>query len=658
MEAFQQEVLDYLDSQVFIIEEHMTSKKEYKKWVDEIYDMIKKGFEIKEFRTHPVHFKFQRESETLTLEFRHFLTNLMIWEGFMRLEMQSEMNKTHILDCTNITEDTLCDYFNEKIVKVAKKRLPRTKKGMVKLNHIMDDITFNLSRISTDFNIILGLSVDIYSLIDLARKNERFNEIINTKIDEDMQPSEIEHMLDNLMNEETQILIENDNCLTPFLSAKSGIKTKQLREFSINGGLKPNLYGNTIPIPINSNFLVGGLKNIVDYVIDGKGGRKAAIMSKQQMGISGHFASTVILLSSGVCFSHNEDCGTLYPIRIFIDSMFTLKKFIGRYYKRYMSDKEYKLLTFADKDLINTEIYVRSPITCADEKGVCKMCYGSLYDVNKDLVSPGALSAIKITMPISQDVLSSKHLLTTNSVPIEFNEEFYNYFKISSNYIMIDDSIEDELDNYSLIIANEDLILVSEFDENEYNHFAHQFYVSDKDGNMTLIKEVNDNSLYLDKNVFKAMKVHSTYREIKFSKIFEFEKLFVVEIRNNELTKPLYEIKSLLDLKSNPNRSDIDTMTNMMIKLMQDSRINLPSIHMEMIISPLVRCNENILLRPNFASYGAENYTILTVKDALEHHPSSIIGISFQQLKRQLTKQAMTYNKTSKSIFDQLYKAF
>lgn len=658
MEVFQQEVLDYLDSNIFIIEERMCSKKEYRAWLDDIYEMIKKGFEIKEFRTHPVKFRFQSDSELLTLEFRHFLTNLMVWEGFMRLEMQSELNKSHILDCTDITEGSLCNYFNEKIIKPAKLRLPKTKRAMIRLNHIMDDITFNLSRISTDFNIILGISVDIYSLIDLAMKNERFNEIINTKISEDMQPSEIENYLDGLMEEETEILSTHENCLQPFLSAKSGIKTKQLREFSINGGLKPNLYGNTIPIPINSNFLVGGLKRIVDYVIDAKGGRKAAIMSKQQMGISGHFASTVILLTSGVTFSHNDDCGTLYPIPVFIDSMFTLNKFIGRYYKIHLTDKEYKVLTKQDRHLINNQIFVRSPITCADEKGVCKMCYGELYNVNKDLVSPGALSAIKITMPISQDVLSSKHLLATNSIPIEFNEEFYQYFKVNSNYIVIDDGLEDKLDEYSMIISNEDLIMLSEFDENEYNHFVYQFYITNKKGDMIQIKEANNNALYLDKNVFSAMKTHKTYREIKFTKIFEFDKVFVVEIRNNELTKPLYEIKSLLDIKSNPYREDIPTMVNKMIALMQDSRINLGFVHMEMIISALVRSVNNNLERPNFGSYCTDDYTILTVKDALEHHPSPIIGISFQQLKRQITKQAMTYSKSSTSIFDQSYKVF
>ena len=400
------EILEELDSRIFIIEDYMKTKKTYNDFLEKIYDYVKAGFEEREFRTFPVKFKFRRdEVEPYQLELRHFLVNLMLWEPFRKLELIEEMDASFIYDCTNITEDTLANYIDEKIIENAKITLENDDKGLSKIGRLPADVIYNLSRISTDFNLILGVSFDVYSFIKLAKENERFNEILNTKVDENLQPAEIEVILDNLMDEEVEILRTEDNCLKPMLSANVGIKHKQLREFSINGGTKPDLYGNTIPIPINSNFLINGLNNIENYTIDAMGGRKAAVMSKMKMGSAGHFATTVILLSSSIHFSHEDDCNTLFPIPVFIKNIKFLNKFVGRYYKKDPNDAQYRLLKKSDIDVIGTIIYVRSPITCACKDGVCRTCYGKLYDVNKDLESPGGYSATKLMRPVSQDYL-------------------------------------------------------------------------------------------------------------------------------------------------------------------------------------------------------------------------------------------------------------
>lgn len=655
-----QEIIEALEKKVYIVDEMMISKKKYHNWIETIYDYIKAGFEFEELRRCPVHFKFHDEDiEILSLALPNFLTNIMIWEAFMRFDTVIKMNKSYIVDARNITANSLYGYFNEKII-IPSRHMVSNKK----MNRIMHDITYNLSRISTDFNMILGISISMNSFISLAKESPRFNEIINTKIPEDMQPSEIESYLNDLMHEEMDILSKTDNCLRPMIEAQVGIKDKQLREFSVNGGTKPDLYGNTIPIPINSNFLVGGLQNTENYAIDAMGGRKAAIMSKTMMGISGHFATTVILLASSVKFSGEDDCGTLYPIPIYIRNIQMLYKFVGRYYKESLRDKDYKVIRKADQHLIGKAIYVRTPTTCACKNGVCKTCYGHLYEINKDLASPGAFSAIKVTMPVSQDILSSKHLLATTSTKIEFNEDFNKYFKISSNYIIIQEDDELDLSQYTLVIKDDDLKVISEFDENVYNHYVRKFYVKEK-GNDDLVEitELNENNLYIDKDVFKDMKKKTGRREIALDKI-DSDRIFVIEIKNNELTKPLYDIMDLLDKKEKPTedgpkyKTDIQTMLTRMNELMIQSKINLQSIHAEMILYSLIRTKNNILERPDFSTYGAYEYDIVTVKDALENHASPIIGISFQYLKRQLTKRPLTYTKASESVLDPLFKEY
>jgi len=260
-------IISELSNKIFIISNLMATKKDYKANLELFYDYLKRGFEVKELRTCPVYFKFSdKEGEQIhTLQLRHFLTNYMFWSPMMKLGYIDRLNESYIVDCSKISADYIKSYVDRKIVLPFRKIISNTK-----MNKVIADMIHNLSRISTDFNMILGLSINIETFIDVSERIPRFNEIIRTVIPDGLQPTEIESLLDDLMHEQVAIL-ENDpvgNMLQPILKSGAGIKHKQLAEFAISGGLKPDLSGNTIPHPINSNFIVGGLSNITNYYID------------------------------------------------------------------------------------------------------------------------------------------------------------------------------------------------------------------------------------------------------------------------------------------------------------------------------------------------------------------------------------------------------
>jgi hypothetical protein len=277
-----EDIIQSLENKIFIISDVMVDKKTFNTTFETVYDYLKQGFEIKELRTCSVYFKFSnKEGELIhTLQLRHFLTNLIFWQPLMRFDQVDKLDDSYIFDCTKLSSKTIKSYIDNKIIPF-KSIIDNTK-----MNKIIHDLIFNLSRISTDFNIILGLSINTETFIDLANRNPRFNEIIRTKLNDGMQPSEIEDYLDRLMDEEIHILRTDlgNNMIKPILNSGSGIKYKQLAEFSINGGLKPDLNENTIPVPINSNFIVGGLSNVTNYFLDSIGGRKSVIMNKTVMG--------------------------------------------------------------------------------------------------------------------------------------------------------------------------------------------------------------------------------------------------------------------------------------------------------------------------------------------------------------------------------------
>lgn len=262
-----QVIINKFHDNLYIIEKEMEDSKQYKSFIETHFNYLRAGFEHKELRECPVHFKFHTNDTIIhSLQLRHFFTNLIFWEPLIVLDSVEYLDNTFIVQSNMISSKYIKNYIDTKIV------IPyRNKVSNKKLNRIIHDLIYNLSRISTEFNILLGMSMNIESFMNVANNNPRFDEIIRTKFDPSMQPSEIEAELHKLMKEEIQILMNEDNVLRPMLRSGTGIKDKQLSEFSINMGMKPSLEGNTIPIPINSNLVVGGLGSITGYYIDALG---------------------------------------------------------------------------------------------------------------------------------------------------------------------------------------------------------------------------------------------------------------------------------------------------------------------------------------------------------------------------------------------------
>jgi len=650
-----QEIILGVSNKLFIVSEILENKDTFNRTHEMIYDYLKQGFEHEALRKCPVHFKFfDRDGEIIhTLQIRHFLTNLIFWEPIMRLKAVEHIDSSYIIDPTQLTSDLIKSYIDDKIVIPFRRHV-----NNVKLNKALHDLIFNLSRISTDFNILLGLSINMETFIDVANKNPRFNEIIRTKIPDGMQPKDIENMLDGLMNEQISILCQEDNFLKPILLSGTGIKHKQLSEFAINGGLKPDLDGNTIPTPINSNFIVGGLNNITNYYIDSLGGRKSVIMNKTVMGRSGHFARKVMLLVSGIKLSHEEDCGTVHSVEFEIKTKRHLEKLIDRYY-RLPNSREYKVLTGKEKDLIGKKILVRSPAKCASKNGVCNKCYGELYYTNKN-ISIGGYAGAKITEPVSQNILSSKHLLTTTSEKIEFNEDFYKFFDISANEIILNANNEDfEPSEYSLVLIGDNIKTINEFDISDFNSYVEIFHVKNKKtGEIIEMKEKDMKELYIAPEIVEMLNLdrQKEVYELDLSKIEDDTRIFVVEIENNELTRPLYNIMYLLDRADHFGATTIDDMCQKMLDLMIESKIKANSVHGEVLIRPLIRSSQDVLDIPNFTKYSDDAaYQILTVENALIKHPSVLVSLSFQDLGRQLGNP-LTFKKKAPSFIDPFFK--
>lgn len=278
---------------LYIINDYMESSEDYLVFQEKMYNIIKGCFEHKELREYPIKFKFYRgDRKTHKLQLRHFIVNLFAWYPFINLYgIHGILNESFILDCFHDIPH-ITDFINNKIVLVLREY---SIKNTI-INWSVSEVLYNMRRISIDFSLIMNLSISSETFLKVYEENERMQTIMETKFPLDMQPYEIEAELGKLQEEEIGIFKSmKENPVGIILRANTGIKHKQLSEFTINQGLKPDLSGVTIPIPINSSTLIRGLDKPSAHYLDALAARKSLVMNKKVINI-------LVTTYSNVCF--------------------------------------------------------------------------------------------------------------------------------------------------------------------------------------------------------------------------------------------------------------------------------------------------------------------------------------------------------------------
>jgi len=390
------------------------------------------------------------------------------------------------------------------------------------------------------------------------------------------------------------------------------------------------------------------------------------VMNKKVMGRAGYFGKIVLMLARTLSMSTSvSDCGTKHLVEYEIKSKHHLKKLNGKYFKVSLDDDDLQLLQAKErKDLIGKKIYVRSAVTCALGDCVCPKCVGSTASTNYDIADGlSAFESEEVTKVVNQSILSTKHLLTTNSEVIEFNQEFHDYFTILGgeiNPVINDNERVDNIEDFAIYINPDDVVKMEEQDyDSLYNTCIGngRFYIRNiakKNSKDILIQAEGEKEIFLTETALELMKRGKGL--IYFKDLDDDIKLFEMVIMNQELTKPLYQLMDLL----NKQRADeidetIDTVSQKFLDLLIESKIDANVIAAELITNRLIRSAVNQYDRPDFLQTELEPYNIYTVSKALEKNKSPLIGISFQNIKRQFLSDELYEERHGTSFIDPFY---
>ncbi len=506
-------------------------------------------------------------------------------------------------------------------------------------------------------------------------KSEKIRELNNIQIDQSLQTVEVEELLKVKTNELIEEFGRTHNLIWYISKAGNHIKQKQVQELYISFGQIPDVSGNVIPYTQQGNGFSTGYSDPATYYIAATGARLSSIMNKEHMGEAGYLNRNLVLMSRTMTLSKTVyDCGTKHMLPLTVTDSNFLHRLENKWYCEHEGE-ELKLIKYDEcKHLIGKRIKIRSLITCAcGDKEVCHVCYGKDSHLMMNMPGMAIFNTEVYSEPVGQNILSTKHLLFTSANKIGFSKSFDKYFKYNAGDIYLKDKEEiDEIENSSNLrvrIEESNCIPINKQDMQEYNTFGNHvespFYVYNaRLKTYEQVEIINYESMFIDSISMKNFKiVHERkseggkrYYEISFDAISnEMEgRLLSIDIRNNGLTDNLYAIMDLLG-KNAAKYDDYSVLAQDFFEVLINAGIKCRVVQAEVILNRLIRDVDRLYHRPDFSQFTVPKYKILNLNQALLNTQAPTVGMSYQELKRQLLSDAIYDNKDGGAYLDPLY---
>jgi len=598
--------------------------------------------------------------------------SLFMWK--MVLLTDQEIRPKHIFFGSELKRKNM-KVFVDKFILTRENKI---KFGNIYLNNIICDSLWNFSKIE-QFSYYLANTINNEDDIMLMEKVPLYRDLMHTTLQDVPFESVKEYGMQATYKaidiiKDSRKYLGFDHGLTNSFKAEEAINPRQFKEARINIGTKPSGDGTIFPEVIANSFTNGGVNNMRYFYIESSVARKAQILSKNNVGDSGDFARCLGLNNIDTILNPdaNYECMSQHFIKFKIKSDKHLSMIKNRYYRKNPRGIKY-LIDTEDKSLIGETIYLHSPMTCSCKtsgKGICKCCYGDLYYTNIN-INPGKMAAELLSSKLTQILLSAKHLLETRVVALKWFPKFQDYFDIDGTSIKLTDLDEFDLKKFFLIIDPEEIFLVNDEEDvisydddgNEismeddgfglYNEYVTSFYIQTPTGEMIECGTQDQDSLYISTALNNAIrkKAHAVDGKVSIplSSLTD-DILFYVRIFNDEISKTMNDIISVINKASVTENMNKDEIMQTFVDLVIDGGLDVDAVHLEVILSNQMVSTTDVLKRPNWNDPFAE-CKMLTLDHALVNNPSVIVSMLYRDLHKVLYNP-LSFTKHAPSFFD------
>lgn len=639
------------------------------------------------------------------LPLAYSLTNIIVW-GLI-IKTKQKIKPYHVFfNKSGITNGYIKKYIDKfAIIPVRENHAGSDIMVIHNLNRVIYDTLRNLKFVDR-FAWFFNNSINNEDFILMYNNCPGFKEIMDRHKTNYYSQFPVEQMNSEALKDMNRLIdyiidakkyIGRDHCLSDAFRAKEGIKPKQAREMYTNIGVKPNGEGGIFPYVVNTNYINGGANNVAFHILESLIARIAQNLSKKNTARSGQFSRIMTLNCSQtkkytLPYSNkidpNYDCGTRNFIKYKVTDETALKKIADRYYRLNPFGMEYRISNVYqavrdNSDLIGKEIYLRSPIKCKSAAmglGICRKCMGELYGITP-AEKIGIYSVTNLTEPLTQMMLSAKHLLEAKIDSITFDTSLMSVEEIEK-FIMIDEGtifINPDIDDYKkwrLVIRDgdiqEEIFASLENDENEDDidtsfedtmKYVNIFYlVNESTGEEYPIKTSNFDNFYLSDWLMEYLNLKNLNEDdddivLPISALIgENNPLFLIgSIHNDDMSERLESVIKVINLKANTDSYTAETFLETLSERLNNIGLdNIMSVHLEIIIMNQIRSGDSIIEIPDWSVPEQENYQVLTLKKAISTHPSITVALQSEDIARMLYTP-LSLKKHEPSAYDLLY---
>lgn len=254
------------------------------------------------------------------------------------------------------------------------------------------------------------------------------------------------------------------------------LKKGQFYQFVLSAGPRTDTDDQMFLRPVVGSFL-SGLRDIKDLAIESRSASKATHYNKSQMANTQYGNRKIHIQNSVMQFLHPGDCGSTVYIT-YEPTAKTVPYFIGKFY----IDREGQLVELTKErfpDVIGRQVLMRDPPGCRHVDGYCEVCGGTITKSFSRNGNVGFLSNVNTGAPVAQQVLSTKHLTSTDAAEYEIPAVLDHFLMAVTNDIFLRPGWHNRKNVLALGFQQKDISKINDLKYHVTENELHAAYFSD-----------------------------------------------------------------------------------------------------------------------------------------------------------------------------------
>lgn len=254
------------------------------------------------------------------------------------------------------------------------------------------------------------------------------------------------------------------------------LKKLQFHQFILSAGPRTDTDDQLFLRPVVGSFL-SGLKDIKDLAIESRSASKATHYNKTQMANTQYGNRKIHIQNSVQWHLYPGDCGSTVFMTYDIN-----KKHVSHYLGKFYLNAAGELVELTEErfaEVIGKTVKMRDVQTCLYTDGYCETCGGTITRSFSRSGNVGFLSNVNTGAPVAQQVLSTKHLNSTDAAEYEVPAELTDILMSHTNDIFLRPGIRKRTDILAFGFQPKDISKINDLKYHVSENEMHAAYFSD-----------------------------------------------------------------------------------------------------------------------------------------------------------------------------------